>query len=119
MRTWLRARLATWMLQRVWSLLDVEPKDHLDFDTCTFCGAEVGMEGDGPEEHQPGCEMLTGLHTVTLRDLWPGGPSCCDGCGTTLWPGETEAHIPIGDAEGIPILEVACVGCAAHAAVKP
>lgn len=109
----LRARLALRLIGWARSLLrlskgGIDP----DWDTCTHCGA-TGCES-GTVEHAPDCPLATGVHVATLQDMWPFGPAVCQGCDTVLWPGSHYSHIARGEIEGIPVGEVACLGCVAQ-----
>jgi hypothetical protein len=86
-----------------------------DFDTCIYCKA-TGCE-NGSAEHRADCPVVTGIHPVQLRDMWPGGPAKCEGCDTLLWPGDHYSCITLQDGP-TPILQVACTGCALLAEVE-
>lgn len=110
-----RSRAGVYALDLARRLLDIKPSDG-DFDTCVFCQAKGCV--DGTAEHRPDCPSQTNVYPVQLHDMWPGGPSLCEGCGTKLWPGSTFSHVPHRDGDGnpldvggIPIYEIRCVGC--------
>ena len=97
-------------------MLDVRQSDG-DFDTCVFCRAR-GCES-GEARHAADCPSLTKLFPVTLRDLWPYGPTSCMSCETPFWPGDHYTHRPAG-GDGVAftdVFEVVCLGCAAHDAL--
>jgi len=105
----LRAKLALRLIGWARALLKMPANASGDFDTCGYCKA-TGCE-TGTAEHAPDCPLVTGVHVITLQEMWPGGPAICEGCGTTLWPGDSYSHIEIAPNVG----QVACLGCvAAH-----
>jgi hypothetical protein len=108
----LRAKLALRVIGWARALLRMPATASGDFDICTHCGA-TGCE-DGTADHSPDCPLVTGVHVVTLQDMWPGGPVKCD-CGTVLWPGARFSHIWLEPtADGTPVGQVACLGCVAQ-----
>jgi len=102
-----RGKLGVLLLTVVRGLLEVRPSDG-DLDTCVYCGGRV-REGWAPQ-HAADCPSLTKLFPVTLRDLWPYGPSSCMTCETQFWPGD-HYTLRLTDNE---VSEVVCLGCAAH-----
>lgn len=95
------------------ALLQMPATANEDFDTCAHCKAP-GCE-DGTAEHAPDCPGVTGVHVVTLQEMWPDGPAKCE-CGVVLWPGESYSQIPLDPtADGTPVGLVACLGCVANA----
>jgi hypothetical protein len=98
------------------------------FDHCAYCGAE-GCEA-GTAVHTDDCPSETGVFPVSMELSGPGAPcekcghisreinpSVCSRCPHKFQMGELYHHIQIGDAEGIPIYEPVCAGCAAQEAV--
>lgn len=109
-----RAKLAVRLLAVARELLQVKPSDG-DFDTCVYCKTP-GCESEDAT-HARDCPAVTGVFPVTLRDLWPYGPAICDRCSSGLWPGDSYSYITLEDGP-VPIVEVACTGCALLAEVE-
>lgn len=95
------------------------------FDTCKFCGATGCV--DGTAEHKDDCPSQTGVFPVDDDLLYEPGRPCekcghrnlsgamCSRCGTPFERGDFYHHVLIGDADGTPIYESVCAGCAAQA----
>jgi hypothetical protein len=111
----LRAKLALRLISIARRLLRMPTGGHDgNYDICIYCKAG-GCE-DGTAEHRADCPSVPGVWPVTLQEMWPAGPAQCEGCGTTLWPGDQYSHIVLSEAP--PIFQVACTGCALLAEVE-